>query len=436
MQSSLPAAPVSLAHGGGPTDPAHDERLRRGIIATDVSRGVAWLLTGLFLAAIYAIPLAQAYLEKREDEESSLMDLFRRAPTAENLRQLEKGIEDASYAKAWVQPRLQLALTRLGRVGNKLAVVGEGGWLYYTPGVAHVGGPGFLERSVQRSREKDALDAGQEPIHADPVPAILAFQRALGKRGIRLVLLPMPDKAALEPGPLHGHSGRGAPAHNVDYERFLGQLREAGVAVLDARRSVGQEATERLFLTQDTHFAPGYMERIARDLAALVSDLHVLPPLAEPPALHAVSQPASRVGDLVDMLKLTDDQQLFQPQRVLVHQVQDASGTPWEPDAAGDVLLLGDSFTNIFTLEGMGWGSASGLAPHLALALGRPLDVIAQNDSGAFATRQALSRELAAGQDRLAGKRVVIWEFASRELSVGDWKPLDFPTPPPSTEAP
>ena len=100
MQSSLPASPVSLPQGGGPTDPSHDEQLRRGIIATDVTRGVAWLLTGLFLAAIYGVPLAQTYLEKREDEESSLTDLFRRAPTAENLRQVEKGIEDASYAKA------------------------------------------------------------------------------------------------------------------------------------------------------------------------------------------------------------------------------------------------------------------------------------------------------------------------------------------------
>jgi alginate O-acetyltransferase complex protein AlgJ len=93
------------------------------------------------------------------------------------------------------------------------------------------------------------------------------------------------------------------------------------------------------------------------------------------------------------------------------------------------VLLLGDSFTNIFSMEGMGWGAAAGLGPQLALALGRPLDVIAQNDSGAFATRQALSRELEAGQDRLAGKRVVIWEFASRELAVGDWKPISFAKP-------
>jgi len=431
MQSALPATPAAVERTGGPTDPSHDEALRRGIIATDVSRGMAWALCLMFLVAIYAVPLAQAYLEKREGEESSLADLVRRPPTAENLRQLEKGIEDASYAKAWVQPRVQQLLTRFGRVGNKLAVVGHGGWLYYTPGVLHVGGPGFLEPAILRGREKEALDGGQDPIHADPRPAILAFQRSLAERGIRLVLLPMPDKAALEPGPLHGRQG-GLPAQNVDYDRFLNELRAAGVAVLDARKSAPPSHDQPLYLVQDTHFAPAYMERIASDLAKLVSDLHVLPTLTDKPSLHAVEQPASRVGDLVDMLKLPEDQQVFQPQRVLIHQVQDASGTPWEPDAAADVLLLGDSFTNIFTLEGMGWGSAAGLGPHLALALGRPLDVIAQNDSGAFATRQALSRELAAGQDRLAGKRVVIWEFASRELSVGDWKPLDFPKPKPA----
>ena len=430
MQSTLPAVSVTPERGG-PTDPGHDEQLRRGIIATEVTRPAAWLLTLLFLTAIYALPLAQAYLEKHEGEDSSLAELFKRAPTADNLRQVEKGIEDASYAKAWVQPRAQLWLTRLGRVGNKRAVVGHDGWLYFTPGVLHVAGPGFLDHKTQQSRERDALDAGQEAIVADPLQAMAQFQRALAQRGARLVLLPMPDKAALEPGPLHGRPGPATlAAQNVDYERFLEQVRRLGVAVFDARRSAPSQREKPLYLVQDTHYAPAFMELIARDLAKFVGQLGALPPLSEAPLLQVVEQPASRVGDLVDMLKLPDEQQLFQAQAVLVHQVQDGSGAEWEPDPAADVLLLGDSFTNIFSLEGMGWGSASGLAPHLALALHRPIDVIAQNDSGAFATRQTLSRELQAGQDRLAGKRVVIWEFAARELSVGDWKPMEFPTPP------
>ena len=44
--------------------------------------------------------------------------------------------------------------------GNKLAIVGHDGWLFYKPGVLHVGGPGLLDADVRASRQKDALDAG------------------------------------------------------------------------------------------------------------------------------------------------------------------------------------------------------------------------------------------------------------------------------------
>jgi alginate O-acetyltransferase complex protein AlgJ len=74
----------------------------------------------------------------------------------------------------------------------------------------------------------------------------------------------------------------------------------------------------------------------------------------------------------------------------------------------------------------MGWGEAAGLAPHLALALGRPVDVIARNDAGAHATRKLLAEALRAGEDRLAGKRAVVWELAARELAVGDFAPYDY----------
>lgn len=422
MQTS-PLAPSSLPYTGGPTDPSHDELLRRGVIATDIHRAVAWLLTVLFCTSIAGLPLAQAFLEHRAEEESPLLDLFRRKPTAANLHQFEKDLEGASYAKSFVQPRMQELLTRFGRVGNKRALIGRDGWLYYAPGVQHVGGPGFLESAVQRSREKDVLDAGEEPIVADPVPAILAFRAALAQRGIRLLLLPMPDKSALVSAPLHGR-GPSVPSQNPDFPRFLQVLRSHGVAVFDAWSVAAAHRDGPPFLRQDTHWTPAFMESVARALAGYVSGLDVLSAAATPSAFHAVETPIARVGDIVDMLKLPDAQTLFQPQSLVVHQVRDAQDNPWEPDAGAEVLLLGDSFSNIYSLEGMGWGLAAGLAPQLSLALGRPVDAILQNDSGAFATRQTLARELAAGEDRLHGKRVLIWEFASRELSVGDWKTI------------
>ncbi|MDQ6624532.1 MAG: hypothetical protein M3Y69_00105, partial [Verrucomicrobiota bacterium] len=66
-------------------------------------------------------------------------------------------------------------------------------------------------------------------------------------------------------------------------------------------------------------------------------------------------------------------------------------------------------------------------AEHLSAALGgRPLDCILRNSDGAFATREMLANELARGRDRLAGKKLVIWEFAARELAFGNWKLLDL----------
>jgi alginate O-acetyltransferase complex protein AlgJ len=431
MQRSLPADNLVSPAADAAADPGLDDELRHGVLRTDVTRPVAWALVGAFSIAIFGLPLSQLYLERRAEEESPLLDLLRREPTAENLRQVEHDLEGASYAKAFVQPRLQLLLTRYGRVGNQRAVVGRDGWLYYTPGVLHVAGPGFLDPDIQRGRELDERDADGAPIHADPRPAILELNAALARRGIRLVLMPVPDKAAVEAESLHA---RGRPSRlpdNPDFDRFLGELRTQGVAIFDARQllpgaELSRPKRDPAFLVQDTHWTPAWMEDVARALGALVSDLGALGP-APAPALHAVEQSAERVGDLVDMLKLPEDQAFFLPQAVVIHSVQDAEGNPWEPDPNAEILLLGDSFTNVFSLEGMGWGTAAGLGPQLALALQRPIDVIAQNDSGAFATRRALARELAAGNDRLAGKRVVIWEFAARELSAGDWKRIDLP---------
>jgi hypothetical protein len=434
MQSSLPADNLVTSTAGAATDPSLDHDLRRGMLHTEVARPVAWALVGSFLLAIFALPLSQLYLERRAEEESPLLDLLRREPTVENLRQVEHDLEQASYAKAFVQPRLQLLLTRLGRVGNQRAVIGEDGWLYYTPGVLHVAGPGFLNADIQRQRELGERSADEAPIHADPRPAILDFHAALARRGIRLVLMPVPDKAAVEAASLHA---RGRPSQlpdNPDFERFLAELRAQGVAVFDARQLLPSPEEGPAFLVQDTHWTPAWMEHVARALGAYVNELGVLGP-APGHALHADEQSAERVGDLVDMLKLPEEQEVFLPQAVRIHPVLDAQGNAWEPDPSAEILLLGDSFTNVFSLEGMGWGAAAGLGPQLALALQRPLDVIAQNDSGAFVTRRALARELGAGNDRLAGKRVVIWEFAARELSAGDWQRIELPEAA-ATEAP
>ncbi len=437
---------------GGPTDPSHDANLRRGILHTDVSRKVAGFLVVVFLCGIYAVPISQVVLERVKGDDSVLPDLFRRWPTKETIKQFEEDLDKASYPREAVRPRLQYVFTRFGGFGNTKAVIGRDGWLFYQPGVAAVGGPGFLDPAILDSRARAARDDGAPALHPDPRPAILAFSAFLATRGIRLVLFPVPDKAGLQPTELHGRGRPAAasaggepgetavgpsPGQNVDQPRLERELEGAGVLIFDPTpERLGAGAPPR-FLRQDTHWTPEWMEQVAQALAAFVTARVPLgpPSAAERATFTAIARPVARVGDVVDMLGLPPGQTLFAPQPITVHEVHDAAGALFEPSPDGDVLLLGDSFTNVFTLGQMGWGEAAGLGPQLARALGRKVDVIAQNDSGAHATRQLLWNELTSGdepaageprRDRLTGKKVVIWELASRELAVGNWKPLDW----------
>ena len=84
------------------------------------------------------------------------------------------------------------------------------------------------------------------------------------------------------------------------------------------------------------------------------------------------------------------------------------------------MLVLGDSFSNIYALESMGWGTSAGFAEQLSYVLRRPVDRLLQNDQGAFATREMLRHD----PSRLEGKKVVVYQFAARELMFGDWKLL------------
>jgi len=170
---------------------------------------------------------------------------------------------------------------------------------------------------------------------------------------------------------------------------------------------------------------------VAQALAEHIRQRVPLPPPSRPFAVRTVEMKASRLGDIVGMLKLPDAQTIFRPQEVTIRQVRDgATAEPWRADPAADVLLLGDSFTNVYSdgegQDGLGWGLSAGFGPHLSRFLGRPLDVIARNGSGATVTRVALARRA----DPLGGKRVVVWEFAIRDLACESWKVIPLEAKP------
>ena len=208
--------------------------------------------------------------------------------------------------------------------------------------------------------------------------------------------------------------------HSPSYRPFVEHLEDHGVRVFDpsdllaaARRAAPQ------YLAADTHWRPEAMEMVAEHLGNVIAAAVPLPALPDP-GYRIGRQEVRNVGDITRMLDLPQDGPFFPAEAVWLRRVLDPDGRPWRSSRAADVLLLGDSFSNIYALESMGWGTSAGFAEQLAYVLRRPIDRIVQNNEGSFATRTMLQRE----PDRLHGRRVVIYQFATRELTFGDWKVL------------
>jgi len=406
---------------------AHEERSQQELAETQISPRVARVTSLAFVALLVAIPCWQTVIELRAQGWVQALDVFTPRPTRDALRAYEQTLETQSAIKRAVQPRLQQALTAAMRVGNDRTVVGADGWLFYQPGIDYVTGPGFLGAGLLRVRATRMLDrdrvAAAQP---DPRPALRALREDLARAGVRLLLVPVLDKAAVEARHLTPDA-RAVPA-NPDWMRFAADMRAAGVEVFDVPLP-GDESPA--YLAQDTHWTPRYMQQVAEALARDVREAGARKgeasgsPDSSLTSMRVEPTTVTRVGDLVDMLRLPPSQQLFPPQRVEIARVVTADGARWAPATSADVLLVGDSFTNIYSDPAMGWGDSAGFAEHLSLALGRPLDVLAENGGAAAAVRASLAR--AENRPRLAGKRLVIYQFAMRDLLGQHWPVIHLP---------
>ena len=352
------------------------------------------------------------------------------------LQTFEDALEDDSFIARSALPHAQALTAEFLGLGNEQVYLGRDSWLFYEPDVTYLTGPGFLSSTWQRSRLHSTEESGR-PIQPDPRKAIIEFRDQLQARGIRLIIMPVPVKPMIEPEFLSRAYAEltSISLQNPSYGNFLKSLDRAGVEYVDVSKALVE--TKRLtrrpqFLRTDTHWTPDAMERSVALLAGKIRTLDS----PEPDSRFLpkrTTQTIEGLGDILAMLKLPATSRLYPKETVSIRPVTHESGTPWSPDERADILVLGDSFFNIFSSAEMGWGASAGFVEQLSYTLGRPLDAILRNDGGAFATRELLGQELARGRDRLDGKKLVIWEFAVRELATGNWDfvPMKVPARPP-----
>ena len=437
----------SLPRYSEPTPETHrkvtrEEEAELALKNTSFTAGSQSMLILLFFIIILSVPAIQLAVEIRAPDTEgrlgtfniykaypawekiravrSATDLWRLLPRAAELKAIEEELERESVVSEWLLPRVQSVLTGTLRAGTEQVYLGHDGWLFYRPDVDYVTGAPFLDPATIRHR---ALAAAVQP---DPVKAIVDFRDQLAARGIELVVVPVPMKPGVEADKLSARAEQNLLLQNPSFSEFTARMQKAGIrlfdpaAVLAERRAVAANAP--LFLQTDTHWRPEIMELIAEKLAAFIQS----PGPTSQATFQVSEKEVTGVGDIARMLKLPESQSVYRPETVTIHEVLAGNG-PWRPSKTADILLLGDSFSNVFALGALGWGESAGFAEHLSRALGeRPLDCILRNSDAAFATREILSRELVRGRDRLAGKKLVVWQFAARELAIGDWKMLEM----------
>jgi hypothetical protein len=211
---------------------------------------------------------------------------------------------------------------------------------------------------------------------------------------------------------------------------LLDQLSQCGIEIVDlfevfrrAKQERNRSDSNRLYLAQDSHWSP----RGAR-LAAEVVARRVLEGDAVVEGNHALIERAvtvTRQGDLVQMLQVPQIERSLAPEKVECQQVvQSDTKSLYRDVMDSQVLIVGDSFLRIYEEDEPG---AAGFIAHVARLLRQPVTSIVNDGGASTLVRQELARRPAL----LMKKRLVIWEFAEREIRYGTegWQILPLAQP-------
>jgi len=350
------------------------------------------LFLSWFLAVIFAVPLSQAGLEISQGRRPQFLDVFLRAPNQADLRAYERQLEDSSVCARAVRPYVQsLWFNLLGEAGEKV-IAGRDGWLFYRPDVQYLIEPA----------------GGAE----DPVAAIAGFRDQLQRRGINLIVLPVPGKPAIHPEKLTRRAAGGVRSPTLD---AIGRLRASGIEVVNLFELFGRKGGEPHYLPRDTHWS-GRAARLAGEtIARRIRELGWVGADDVDYKLRELRVP--RKSDIARMIGLVDVEEAICEQVVRAD-----SGELYRDDPNSAVLVLGDSFLRMYQTDEP---RAAGFIAHLARELRFPVASIVNDGGASTLVRQELSRR----PELLGGKRVVIWEFVERDLRYGTegWKPVPLP---------
>jgi hypothetical protein len=291
---------------------------------------------------------------------------------------------------------------------NAEVVVTPDSWLFFAADLRLLSAGKFwgeLARDVSPARKPD---------RADPAAAIVDFSNQLRQRGVGLILVPVPPKAAI----YFDRLIPGFDLHGEDPEpyltRFYDELRGNGVEVLDLaplffQRRIGERGP--IFCRTDTHWSGTGCVLAAEAIAAKIK-------LPSQPRHNYTSEwkQIEFTGDLAPLLPKGEPKP--GPEKTFVRVIKDQStGAGVQPDPESPLLLMGDSHTLVFHDF---LTERAGLVDQLAYETGFAPDLIGTRGSGATAVRVTLYRRGNKEPYYVAKKKTIVWCFSAREFIEAD----------------
>ena len=375
-----------------------------------IGRRTSILISVAFFIMLVIPQLHQLIHELKTTGRWRFLALFQESPTHASLKRFEDSLARDSELASSVRASYQAILTRYLRQGTEKIILGQDGYLFFRKEIDMIAGPGFLTRTANASRGING-DNDLKKKDQDPLSVIIDYKKQLADRGIHLIVAPIPAKPFIYPEKVWaGYPDSGGAAQNRDCGRFLEKLRHASIDVIDLAEDMYKAKSngKALYLKQDTHWSPAGLDiavqRLAKHIQSLTSGVTSL-------SLSSKQAEVSEYGDLVRMVESDPKGNLFGKESTVIKAVFEGD-KPVKADDSAPVLVLGDSFCNIYSSPDLRWGEGAGLGEQLMNATGMHIQVIAQNGGGATAVRETLARRPQA----LKNKKVVLWAFSARDL--------------------
>jgi hypothetical protein len=358
--------------------------------------------------------VVQFVVELSEGERPQFAELFRQSPTKDNLRMFENDLEKSCRLADRLRPSVQYVQFLLLRDTGDKALMGRSGWFFYKP-------------AVQYLIEPLPADSGYS--RADVLSAIISFRDQLARRSIKLLVVPVPNKASIYPEMLTRRAEGSELPVNPKTIEIISRLRESGVEIVDlfslfaeARKSLSPGDNTKYYLAQDSHWSSDGMRLAAQAVAKRILVLG----WAEKGKVKYSLKPTTieRYGDVLKMMRVPQVESSFEAETLNCEQVIDSdTGKVYQDDLNSQVLVIGDSFLRIYGRDEPG---SAGFIEHLACELGFPLTSIVNDGGASTLVRQELSRK----SDLLNNKKLVIWEFVERDIRFGTegWQQVQLPS--------